>query len=295
MITTPSQPGPVLQDVGLNQEFLQQGVVTRSFFSSEQVAELRNELDELGTFGGTGFYDTAAAALESAQREAIHRILCSAFAQGASELLVDYEPVMSSFIVKGPGQDSQKEIHRDFRLLDESQFRAVCIWVPLVDVDESNGALAVIRGSHQVDTGPRSVPMTPRYSQDPLLELSFEDTETVPVLAGEAVVFDMALAHGSDMNHSNLPRYAAAVAYAPKSAPLSLYFCDSDDSVEELEVPHPDVFRQIDWRARPDYLQSLGKISGDRPPTTSAEFLDQSRIISQGSPHRKSSVGSESV
>jgi hypothetical protein len=273
----------VLQDPEANHEFSQQGVVTRPFFSPEQVAELRGELDQLGTFGGSGFYDTAAAALESAQREAIHRILCSAFAQAASELLVDYEPVMSSFIVKGHGQDSQKEIHRDFRLLDESQFRAVCIWVPLVDVDEINGALAVIRGSHQVDTGPRSVPMTPRYSQDPLLELSFEDAETVPVSAGEAVVFDMALAHGSDVNHSNLPRYAAAVAYAPKSAPLSLYFCDTDDSVEELAVPHPDVFRQIDWRVRPNYLRSLGMISSDRPPTSSAEFLQQSRAISQGS------------
>ncbi len=282
-MTTPSQPRPVLQDPEANHEFSQQGVVTRPFFSPEQVAELRGELDQLGTFGGSGFYDTAAAALESAQREAIHRILCSAFAQAASELLVDYEPVMSSFIVKGHGQDSQKEIHRDFRLLDESQFRAVCIWVPLVDVDEINGALAVIRGSHQVDTGPRSVPMTPRYSQDPLLELSFEDAETVPVSAGEAVVFDMALAHGSDVNHSNLPRYAAAVAYAPKSAPLSLYFCDTDDSVEELAVPHPDVFRQIDWRVRPNYLRSLGMISSDRPPTSSAEFLQQSRAISQGS------------
>jgi ectoine hydroxylase-related dioxygenase (phytanoyl-CoA dioxygenase family) len=125
--------------------------------------------------------------------------------------------------------------------------------------------------------------MTPRYSEDPLLELSFDDTETVPVSAGEAVVFDMALAHGSDMNHSNLPRYAAAVAYAPKSARLSLYFCDTDDSVEELAVPHPDVFRQIDWRVRPDYLESLGMISSDRPPTSSAEFLQQSRAISQGS------------
>ncbi|CAB4549206.1 unannotated protein [freshwater metagenome] len=283
LITSQTQPRQILQDQVANTEFLQQGVVTRPFLSSEQLSHLMLELEQLGSFGGTGFYDTAAAELKSAQREAIHNILCAAFAQGSADLLIDYEPVMSSYIVKGPGEDSQKEIHRDFRLLDESEFRAVCIWVPLVDVDERNGALAVIKGSHQVDTGPRSVPMTPRYSEDPLLDLTFADTETVPVAAGEAVVFDMALAHGSDLNHSNLPRRAVAVAYAPKLAPLSLYFCDPDDSVEELAVPHPDVFRQIDWRVRPDYLHSLGRISSDRPPVSSAEFLQQSRAISQAS------------
>lgn len=281
--TTKPPPRQVLQDKLADQEFFQQGVVTLPFFSSEQLAELRAELEQLGSFGGTGFYDTAAAELESAQREAIHNVLCAAFEQGSAELLADYEPVMSSYIVKAPGEDSQKEIHRDFRLLDETKFRAVCIWVPLVDVDHRNGALSVIKGSHQVDTGPRSVPMTPRYSEDPLLNLSFDDTETVPVAAGQAVVFDMALAHGSDLNYSGLPRCAAAVAYAPKSAALSLYFCDPDDTVEELAVPHPDVFRQIDWRVRPNYLQSLGMVSSDRPPISASEFLRQSRAISEGS------------
>ncbi len=252
------RPGRVLRDPVADAELAVAGAVTTPFFSADELHDLRVRLERLDLFGASGFHDTASVGLTVQQRQAVHEILCVAFDERARDLLVDHRPIMSSLLTKWPGEGSDKEIHRDFQLVDEPHVRSVCVWVPFVDVDERNGALAVLPGSHRVISGPRTVPITPQVPADPVQHLVFEDLETVPVSAGQAVVFDMAVAHGSDVNRSSVARPAVAVAFAPSDAALSLSFCHPDDSVELLEVDDPDVFRRIDWSTRPDELRSRG-------------------------------------
>ncbi len=252
-------------------------MVTSPFLAPSEVERLRAEVESLGLLGAEGFHDTASAGLAFAERQAVHEVLCAAFAPGIEGLLADYRPVMSAAMTKWPGSSGTKEIHRDFRLVDESRFRAVCIWVPLVDVDDDNGALRVLRGSHLVDSGPRTVPTTPRVPRDPTPLLDFDLLEAVPVPAGDAVVFDLAIAHGSSTNGTTQPRPAVGVACAPSAADLSLSFCHRDGTVELLEVVDPDVFRRIDWAVPPTELRSLGAVVGERPLLTTQELVRRSR------------------
>jgi len=273
------QPGaiaPVFRDDHLDGEFSRQGVVTVPFLSPEARADLLERLEPLGLAGSAGFADTASAALRPDQRQSVHDLLRATFEASASSLLADYEPVMSSLLTKWPGAGGEKEIHRDLRLVDEARFRAVCIWVPLVDVDADNGALAVLRGSHQVDTGPRSVPTTPQPDTDPVRQLAFDDLEVVPVAAGEAVVFDLALVHGSDHNRTSRARPAVGMAFVPRAAEVSLDFCHPDDRIEALAVPDPDLFRRIDWRIRPPELRSLGMADHEVAPVSTADLIRRS-------------------
>lgn len=270
---------PILNDPTADDELARVGAVVVPFLPPTDLESLRASLERLGQCGERGFHDTASAGLAFEPRQVLHDVLCEAFRARSESLLVDHDPVMSSFLTKWPGPDSDKEIHRDFRLVDEPRFRSVCVWVPFVDVDERNGALSVLPGSHLVDTGPRSVPITPSVPVDPVRSLRFSDLDVVPARVGEAVVFDMAVAHGSDENRTDLPRPAAAVAYAPKAARLSLSFCHPDDSVELLEVVDPDVFRRIDWKQRPAELTSLGTIEHDREAVSVQDLVRRSREL----------------
>jgi len=277
---------PVFRSAELDERFLTQGFVAAPFLSVDEVSALRESLGEGVLVGDRGFRDTAALPLDFEAKQRIHALLSAAFADGADELLEAYAPVMSSVITKWPGEDSQKELHRDFRLVDERRYRSVTIWVPLVDVDEHNGALCVLPGSHLVDAGPRSVPRAPGQVLPPL---DCTDLVTVPMRAGDAVLFDMAVAHGSALNRSDRPRPAAAVAYAPAEARLSLDFCHPDDRVEEFEVAHPDVFRQLDWAAPPPGARSLGEVSTAARGCSVEEFVERSRAIARsngGAPER---------
>jgi hypothetical protein len=188
---------------------------------------------------------------------------------------------MSAIMTKWPGPGGQKEVHRDFRMVDESRYRSVCVWLPLADVDATNGALAVVRGSHLVDTGPRSVPTTPSTPEDPVPQVGFSEMETVPVAAGDAVVFDLAVVHGSDVNLTDSARVAVGIAYAPLAADLTMLFCHADDSIEELAVPDPDAFRRLRWSERPTELSSLGFIEHAQPAVSVEELLRRSHDMAR--------------
>lgn len=276
------QRHPVFRDPSLARRFRADGAVVVPFLEPAQVDELNAYVADLGLCGETGFYDTAGVDLDFADRKKIHDRLCEAFEQSASNLLVDYRPIMSSIIAKWPGPGGQKEIHRDFQMVDESRFRSVCIWVPLTDVDSSNGALAVLRGSHMVATGPRSVPATPLLPKDPLPDLEFADLGVVKAAVGDAVVFDLAIVHGSAENHSSRPRFAVGIAYAPQAAEISMLYCHQDDRIEKLAVPDPDVFRRIRWSERPVELASMGFLDERGPQVSANDLIHRSRQVANG-------------
>ncbi len=273
---------PVLRDASLDERIDSHGAVRCPWFDPPELGALRSTVERLGLDGESGFHDTAAAGLGVEDRQEVHRLLTGAFAPVADRTLAGYVPIMSAIMTKWPGAGGEKEIHRDFQLVDESRFRTVCVWVPLGDVDEANGALRVLHGSHRVATGIRSVPRTPQEPPDPLGDLRMEDLEPVPVRAGEAVVFDLAVVHGSDLNRSAEPRRAVGVAYAPAAAELSLRYVGERGDVELLEVVDPDVFRRIEWSRRPAELRRLGRIDPFPESVGRDELLRRSAVVAAG-------------
>lgn len=271
--------GQVLRDPTADEILRRRGVTTLPMLDREQVRVLRCEVDDLGLAGRSGFYDTAAAALTDSERQSVHDLLWSRLGPLLRLALVGYRPVMSALINKWPDPQSRKDLHRDLRVVDERHHRAVCVWMPLVDVDEGNGALSVLPGSHLVETSLRSVPRTPSQPTDPMHDLTFDDLETVPLKAGEAVVFDLALIHGSDVNRTDDQRPAVGVALVPDEAPISILYCHPDDRVEVLQVPRPDALRQIAWAGRPTGLPAAGIVCSRPAPMSPEELLRRSRAV----------------
>ena len=97
-----------------------------------------------------------------------------------------------------------------------------------------NGQLQVLRGSHRVDAMVRGTGLeAPWMSCEEVIRRRLE---SVPVRAGDAVVFDNALVHCSYPNHTDAPRLVAAVGMRPRGEPLVYWRSAGDGAAQRRDV-----------------------------------------------------------
>ncbi|MFN8396216.1 MAG: phytanoyl-CoA dioxygenase family protein [Bacteroidia bacterium] len=165
-------------------------------------------------------------------REGIRRIIQPA----ADRLYQNFRLVTPVFIVKRQGADTTFPIHQDWNVVDETQHRAFNMWIPLHDVDEKNGALWIVKGSHKFPNHVRG----PGYLFPKLYHL---DAHLRPLMepmampAGNALIFYHRVLHGSPPNQNEQPRVVIATSVLPKTVPLHIFF--QKDAESNLEVYHP--------------------------------------------------------
>lgn len=169
-------------------------------------------------------------------RRQVNRLISNIIPQKLQNILIDYQPVFANFMVKKPIQKSTLDFHQDWTFVDESKFRAVNVWVPLVDTNSLNGSLHVIEGSHKF-----KIPYRGRNIEGPYWHLSsklrkfFSTSLDVP--KGQAVIFDERLIHGSFENQSTTHRIAVSNVMAPQESELYHFFkISSGNTICKMKV-----------------------------------------------------------
>ncbi len=161
-------------------------------------------------------------------------------------ILSDFQPVFANFMVKASGENSLLQPHQDWTFVDERKYDSYTIWIPLIDVDEYNGALGICRQSHNINNYVRS-----RFGKVPFA--SFKDQihdeliETVPMKAGSVLFVNNRLIHASHNNWSGKERIACVLVAAPKKADL-MHFVTTGSNLSDtykLDVT-PDFFVDYD-------------------------------------------------
>lgn len=266
---------PTFKDAAHEAAFRRQGYVVTDFFDDATVSRLRREVE--GMLPPSGGFSTSVEIVDADYRAQVHAWLTEVFAQRASELLVDHDMNLTAVAVKWPGAEGLKSIHQDWTLSDESRFRAVNVWVPLVDTDRSNGALAVLPGSHAVLDRLRPAPRFPRDYDDPLDALTMDDLELVELRAGQAIAFDLALVHGSPPNDTSEPRSVIAANFLPRAAEAYYHYCDEDDLIDRFLVPDMEFFRRFDFKECPTGLERWGRVEFCPTTITANGLLQRSR------------------
>ena len=133
-------------------------------------------------------------------------------------------PVVTSFIVKHPDAESAFQLHRDVSANDDRLVPSYTMWIPLVDVSPEldNGTLEVVCGSQRIrrcfDGVDETRSLAP-YRRD------FE-RRAVPmtVEAGNALIYDVRLVHGSGPNRSTDPRPAIGCMVGRTGDPVVHFF-----------------------------------------------------------------------
>lgn len=262
------------------EELALRGATTIDLLTPHQLARLRAAYTDLCIDGSTAFSATSNDPdrdLARRAQEAIVDVLAPALAARAP----DHEPFLASFLVKGPQDGARIEFHQDLTYCDERRTRAMLVWVPLVDVDASNGALSVVAGSHRWTNGSRP------SGQQPLPTARWQDafaarSELLPLAAGSAVVYDAGVVHGSPPNRSAEARVAAAVALVPTGTQLihvhrrgdgtdHAYEVDRSFHVDQGLLNEPTGYREVDlWAPAVAADDFAGPLRSTVPPGSSA-------------------------
>lgn len=259
-------------DPELQRQFALEGFVTCDLLDEQAVAEVRRVVDELYPEPPGGMHTTIQSP-DSAYRRCVIERIPPLVTGELSALLVDHDLLTASLAIKWPGVDTGFCTHQDWTMVDEQRFRSVNAWIPLVDVDERNGALGVLPGSHLVLDHLRCSPMNPGGFVCEANDVSHQELDLVPLRAGQALLFDNGLLHGSGPNLTDGPRVVIIVAMKPREADILHFFLpDAGSWVADRYEVGTDFFADY-VIGQPPEIEPVGATEFFGTPRTRKELL----------------------
>ena len=153
---------------------------------------------------------------------------------GLARMLMGTDTIIASDIkairIDHPDEDTYLfDWHQDYPYVMDSE-DAVVFWIPMHDVDETNGCLKVAVGSHKLGVLKVRV-LDPRNKRDNKQKFMEIDDKTVvhqfpqisvPAEAGDALVFSTMMLHTSQPNRSSRARWTAQIRFGNFEHPLAV-------------------------------------------------------------------------
>ncbi|HEX9996452.1 MAG TPA: phytanoyl-CoA dioxygenase family protein [Abditibacterium sp.] len=158
----------------------------------------------------------------------------------------DVEPQGSHAIFKPAKHGATTPWHQDEAYWSpDLEYRSMSVWLPLQDVDESNGCMQFIAGSHRNEVAPHQpINNDPRIhglELSPDAEVDTLNPQICPLPAGGATFHPSRTLHFTAANHSERPRRA-----------LIMMFGAPPSKRAELGLPA----REFDWLKRQNTARS---------------------------------------
>lgn len=243
------------------------GYAVFDLLSEEDICALKYIFDEHHTAHPEGFYATTH--LEDKQkRKVLSDQAMKILAPRIEKLFENIQLLGGAFISKAPGEKGILPLHQDWNLVNEKEARSYNLWIPLVDVDEQNGAMRILVGSHTKQESYRGPKMPPvLYAISAEVE---KHMVSLNMKCGEAVLYDHALWHSSPQNRTDQLRLAFVLGVVPQHAELKYYQQNGDD-VEEYNS-HPSFFFENDRESGSGTLQLLRTFDFPNKILTKEEF-----------------------
>lgn len=227
----------LFRDARVQAEFERDGYTVIDLIDQAQVEELKafhNGLEHAAN-SMRGFQ----VSLDNANPDFVRTVserLIKTVRRGVERHFKDYKIFTASFVTKAKDPLGMVPPHQDWTFVDESQFWSATIWCPLVDVNMDNGALGVIKGSHQFYDHVRPSP-SPHYAppfKDQLF-LIFPYLTIVELKAGQAIVFNNQTIHASPPNISSEVRLAFGIGITHQEAAIRHYYLLPDHEKRRME------------------------------------------------------------
>ena len=161
------------------------------------------------------------------------------------------------FSVKPPTATSELGPHQDFSVVDERRTTSLYLWIALEDMDERNGALHVVPGSHRFANSVRSQHVPATFDQ--VLDEVHDASVRLDCPAGELVLMVSGVIHHSPPNRTERVRLAAHGIVVPVGAPMVFYFADDATPSDRVEC------YELDLDAYVEQVRT-GRPTDGRPP-----------------------------
>lgn len=293
------QRSATFRDPELEARFRSDGLVVVDCCTPDEVAELRRIWRRFHPEDGRGF-ETDFEVADLAHRRSLEAAMAPWWQAKVGELLDGYRVFVTSFLMKWPGEDSVLDLHQDWSYVDERRCRSVSFWVALDDASATlgNGPIHYLPGSHRWVEEFRGSRTPPWYAD--LVDDLQHQMVTADVAAGQAVVMDNALLHGSAPNRSTEGRLAVAGAAAPEDAQLLHPVGLGDGRVDLIACGWEFFFEHTpqDLLADPPTAPSMGRrpqarggpveapLGGSEPPPLMGNLATRAVLAGLAANHR---------
>jgi ectoine hydroxylase-related dioxygenase (phytanoyl-CoA dioxygenase family) len=247
------QSSMYFKDPKLNTQFLIDGYVVLDLFPHEIVEQLSQRYKTDFDSTPYGFYSSSFLS-DVEKRKQIDNDLRDLLRAPINAICPPHQALGTCFLSKNTGVESEMPPHQDWTIVDENSFHAVTTWIPLQDVDETNGALQVLPGSHLFSKALRGPSL-----DDPFKEVTQEikkELQLIPLNKGQAIAFSHALIHASPPNLSSDVRVAVTYGFIPEAAQLFFYHKNEHFKLEKYHVD-TDFFQRYNTQIgkRPQWLE----------------------------------------
>jgi phytanoyl-CoA dioxygenase PhyH len=268
----------IFKDEQMQALFDKQGFVVVRFIDEPEVKQLNDLFDQLHpSLPQEGFVSGSYSADIEYKKKASDTIV-AILSKHYERLFTNYQAFGAAFLFKMPGNNSELGVHQDWTIVDENKFVALNCWIPLTDIDETNGALHVVPGSHYPSYNTVRAPTVPFFfsgNEDVVIG------EAVPmyVKAGEAVILNQSVIHYSPPNRSDKIRKAITAGVKSKGAPMHFHYKAPAESgkLEVFEMPEDFLISFDDFYKdifeRPKMGKSIGQISYASPVLSREEVV----------------------
>lgn len=193
-------------------------------------------------------------------------------------VFTDHRLLFTSFLNKHPGEDGALPLHQDPSVVDERRHRSYTLWIALDDMgpDLRNGELHVLPGSHEVGAEWRGTFTPATYLPD--VARLWPHAQSLAVRAGDAIVLDARVVHGSPPNRGERSRAAVVAVVVPRGVGLVHAVATEDEQDEVAIVEVDDGFYQQESPASlhadpPRHLPVLEVLPRASQPTTADALI----------------------
>lgn len=262
----------IFKDKSLAHQFELNGYITLPFLNQDAINELRHFYLQTHPQTPAGFYSSSFSNDEPL-KEKIISFIEEKLSNQIDTYFQSVNKLGSCFLTKNTGDDSNMPIHQDWTIVDENQWQTLTIWIPLQDVDAQNGALEVVQGSHRFFSAIRA-PSLPSPTEN-IENILRKDLKSIPLKAGEAIIFSHALIHASPPNLSPQPRIAITYGLTPQAAELCFYHYNEEKKLEKYKVD-PCFFQNYNTQIgqRPKFGKRLETIEYYPSPISKKEYQE---------------------
>lgn len=202
--------------------FDENGFVLLDFYTPQQVEAINKIYHDNRLPESLGLEVT----IKGGSFEANKRIqeMTSAIAlESVNRILLDYRIFYSGYVTKIPNKHNVSRLHQDPTFVDEAQCKSFDIWSPMIETNEKNGALYMIRNSNRFFPGYRGYTCAQYDYNDIRMEIQEKYGTILRMKPGQAVIYDTAMLHFSYQNETDQIRVAYTCLVGPAEAQM-IYF-----------------------------------------------------------------------
>jgi hypothetical protein len=268
-------------DDNLNKQIEKNGFAVVPFASPQQIEELKTFYRSLPEVNAKGTHVTMFHPSYD-YRKKVEEKIRELFAAKTESYLNGYRVLYTNLMIKEPGPEGDFPVHQDWTYTDESRYSSYAFWVPLQDVDTTNGVLHAVRGSHKFITALRGP-----YVQEPFKHLSgaikTKYAEPINLKAGEALIWDHRLIHFSLPNISSQPRMAFTLIVVPKEEQAVHCFGldETRGTLIEKYAVDTDFFLRYTIGKKPERVTLLETVSQKETTFSEEQFVQMLQQAAQ--------------